>query len=76
VTATPDELAAHVRQAVEWTKANRDLDPANAIIVYAWNEHDEGGWLEPTLRTDGKPNEERIKAIASVLRPPPLRTTR
>ncbi len=67
-TATPDELAAHVRAALEWTKANRDLNPANAVIIYAWNEHDEGGWLQPTLGADGKPNNARIKALEQVLR--------
>ena len=67
-TATPDELAAHIRAAIDWTQANRDLNPANAIIIYAWNEHDEGGWLQPTLGADGKPNEERIKALSRALR--------
>ena len=69
VTATPAELAAHIRDAVEWTKANRDLNPANAIIVYGWNEHDEGGWLQPTLGADGRPDESRVKALGQVLRP-------
>ncbi len=69
VTATPDELAAHLRDALAWTAAHRDLNPSNAIIIYGWNEHDEGGWLMPTLGTDGKPNDERVKALGSVLRP-------
>ena len=63
VTATPDELAAHVEEALEWTKANRDLNPSNAVIIYGWNENDEGGWLLPTLGADGKPDETRIKAL-------------
>jgi hypothetical protein len=68
-TATPYELAAHLREAIEWTRANRDLNPANIIIIYAWNEHDEGGWLQPTLSPDGKPNAERIRALGAVLHP-------
>ena len=68
VTATPEELAAHIREALAWTKANRDLNPANAVIIYGWNEHDEGGWLLPTLGPDGKPNEERINAVGKILR--------
>lgn len=71
-TATPDELAAHVRAAIEWTRTNRDLNPANAIILYAWNEHDEGGWLQPTLGADGKPDDSRIQALGKVLRVPAL----
>lgn len=67
VTATPEELAAHLRDAISWTQTHRDLNPANAVILYAWNEHDEGGWLQPTLGTDGKPDESRVKALHSVL---------
>jgi len=67
-TATPDELAAHIHAAINWTQANRDLNPANAIIIYSWNEHDEGGWLQPTLGADGKPDEARIKALGKILR--------
>ncbi len=71
-TATPDELGAHVRAAIAWTQANRDLNPANAILIYAWNEHDEGGWLQPTLGPDGKPDDARIKALEKVLKAPAL----
>jgi len=73
VTATPEELAAHLREAIEWTKANRDINPANAVIIYGWNENDEGGWLQPTLGTDGRPNEERVETLGKVLRSPLLK---
>ncbi|MBI5801318.1 MAG: glycoside hydrolase family 99-like domain-containing protein [Verrucomicrobia bacterium] len=73
VTATPEELAAHVKEAITWTQANRDLNPANALLIYAWNEHDEGGWLQPTLGANGQPDEARIKALATVLRPPSVK---
>ena len=69
VTATADELAAHIREAVAWTKANRALNPANAVIIYGWNEHDEGGWLQPTLGADGRPDEARVNAVGKVLHP-------
>ncbi len=72
-TATPDELAAHVRAAIAWTQNNRDLNPANAILVYAWNEHDEGGWLQPTLSANGKPDTARLQALEKVLRPSALK---
>jgi hypothetical protein len=70
VTATPGELAGHLRDAIAWTKDNCDLNPANAVIIYAWNENDEGGWLQPTLGGDGQPNDERIKALEMILRAP------
>ncbi|MHC4503143.1 MAG: glycoside hydrolase family 71/99 protein [Planctomycetota bacterium] len=46
---TPRELAAHVRKAVDWLRANRSHAKAQAALIYAWNENDEGGWLVPTL---------------------------
>ncbi len=64
VTATPAELAKHLQDAIEWTQTNRALNPANAIIIYAWNENDEGGWLIPTL-SEGT---ARLDAIAQVLK--------
>lgn len=68
VTAKPSQIAQHVKTAVQWTQANRDLNPAGCIIIYGWNENDEGGWLIPTLNADGTANEDRIKALRSVLR--------
>ena len=65
VTATPDELAAHVGEAVQWAGTHRDLNPANAILISAWNEHDEGGWLQPTRGADGKPDDSRIHVAQS-----------
>jgi hypothetical protein len=47
-TATPEEIASHLKRSVEFVKANPGVCAANAIIIYAWNEHDEGGWLLPT----------------------------
>jgi hypothetical protein len=70
-TATPDELTEHLRDAIEWTRANRALNPANTIILYAWNEHDEGGWIQPTLGSDGQPDDSRIEALGRLLRPIP-----
>lgn len=71
VTATPSELDGHLREAIAWANANRDLNPANALIIYAWNEHDEGGWLQPTLGAGGRPNLERIRALENLLRSAP-----
>jgi len=68
VTATPAQLGAHLQDALQWTKSHRDINPSNAMIIYAWNEHDEGGWLQPTLRADGLPDEERIQAVRKILR--------
>lgn len=68
VTGTAEEVASHLNDAIQWTKQHREINPANLVIVYAWNEHDEGGWLQPTLGAEGCPNEERIKALKDVPR--------
>ncbi|MCY3022900.1 MAG: hypothetical protein NTW87_28310 [Planctomycetota bacterium] len=64
----PQELAAHLEDAMRFCLRNKERCPAQAIIVYAWNEHDEGGWLCPTLNPDGSPNTERLDAIAAMLK--------
>ena len=67
-TATPDEIAAHLGRALTFVKAHPDICPANTVIIYAWNEHDEGGWLCPTWTPSGKPDTSRLDAIRTVLR--------
>lgn len=67
-TATPAELASHLGRAVAFVKAHPDVCPANTIIMYAWNEHDEGGWLCPTWTHSGQPDTSRLDAIRTVLR--------
>jgi len=66
-TATPQQLAEHLREALDWTALHREAAPAQALILYAWNENDEGGWLVPTLNPDGTANTERIEAIRALL---------
>lgn len=73
---TQSELASHITQAMNWTTANAAASPANTVLTYAWNEHDEGGWLAPTLKADGSIDTSRIdavgKAIAMATNPLPL----
>ncbi len=67
VTATPKQLRRHLQDAMDWTLDNRDLNVANAIIIYGWNENDEGIWLVPTLKLEGGADSSRLKAISRVL---------
>jgi hypothetical protein len=43
------------------------VNPANAIIIYAWNENDEGGWLIPTWKPDGQSDRSRLDVLSRVL---------
>jgi hypothetical protein len=67
--ATPSEIATHLSAAISWSNANPTNSPANAVLIYAWNEFDEGGWICPTLyeiQNSGAPL--RLNAIAAVSR--------
>jgi hypothetical protein len=44
------ELSQHIRRAVAFAATQ----PPRAALVYAWNENDEGGWIEPTHPFDDR----------------------
>ncbi len=59
----PMEIAAMLKSAMNYVTNHPAQCPANAVIMYAWNEFDEGGWLCPTLH-DGN---ARLNALKTVL---------
>lgn len=65
--ATPGEIATHLTRAIDFVRANANICQAQTIVVYGWNEHDEGGWLCPTWTAQG-PDASRLDAIRKVLR--------
>ncbi|MER6523860.1 hypothetical protein [Streptomyces sp. NPDC001508] len=67
--ATPEDIADHLGEAIRWGNAHPANTSANTVLIYAWNEFDEGGWICPTLyelRDSGRPL--RLDAIAAVPR--------
>ena len=46
---------------LEWVGSNRHSAEANAMILSAWNEHDEGHWIAPALEKYG--GAEKLEAI-------------
>ncbi len=66
--ASPAEIKDFLISGIKWTTFNRNKAVANSIIIYAWNEHDEGyGAICPTLGADGTPNRERLDAVKEAL---------
>lgn len=61
-TATPWQIASHLQEGLNWVDSNPTVADANTVIMYAWNEFDEGGWLCPTLFT-GTDRLDMVKAI-------------
>lgn len=66
--ATPAEISAHLQNAISFVRKHPEICKANSIIIYAWNEYDEGGWLAPTRSPDGTPDNSRLDAIQTVLK--------
>jgi hypothetical protein len=64
---TPDELASHVGAALHWVGAHHDAVDSDSVLIYAWNEFDEGGWLVPGLLAEQ--GTKRLDAIARALAP-------
>ena len=58
VDPTPEELGTHLLDVLNFNKKNTEACKPNMITIYAWNEHDEGGWLCPTLTCDANGNVE------------------
>lgn len=67
-TFTPEQCAIAVKEAMDFVRQHRDRCDTDAVIAYAWNEHDEGGWLCPTRAPDGKPDTSRVDAVGNLLR--------
>ncbi len=79
--ATDVELLNHLAYALSYTQhpSIKPYTEANTVIAYAWNEHDEGGWICPTLEVDAngrqlynadgtpKINERRINATKAAI---------
>jgi hypothetical protein len=64
---TPKAFQDHLQYAVNWLDKHPDEATAERlVIIYAWNELGEGGYLIPTK---GEPQGAYLKAIQSVVLP-------
>ena len=59
----PAEFGEHVRRCLAWIRARPAAAAADAALIYAWNEYDEGGWLAPTHPFD----DRHLAALRSAL---------
>src|SRR5262249_15348889 len=65
--ATPQEIAAQLRDALKWVAGNACTAEANVVQIYAWNEITEGGWLLPSNPAFNPVGTGRLDSIADVL---------
>ncbi len=64
---SPAELAGHVQAAMRFVREHPAACPANAVVLYAWNEFNEGGWLAPTLQ-EGTTRLDAVKQAQDSLK--------
>lgn len=63
---TPQRFKETVSDAIRWMDKNpKQTTKERIILLYAWNEYGEGGYLAPTK---GDPNAEYLKAIGSLVK--------
>jgi hypothetical protein len=62
--ATPAELTTHLQAAVDFVHSHPSACPSKVLLIYSWDECDEGGGLIPTL---GDPNGSYLSAIAPII---------
>ena len=53
---TPEEITKHVLDVLNFNKENAKYFRANTVLIYAWNEFNEGGWFCPTIKVDSEGN--------------------
>lgn len=62
---TPAAFGAHLQNAIDWIDTNPTLaTPERLVMIYAWNEFGEGGYIAPTV---GDPNGLYLDAIRAVV---------
>lgn len=65
--ATAAEFSNNVRDVVDWVRLNRTACDSEAIIIYAWNEIDEGGWMTPPNASFGSEGTTRLDGLKTAL---------
>jgi hypothetical protein len=68
-TASAEEIALQVKAGIEWVVKNPKTCIASCILIYAWNEYDEGGWIAPVVQDyqNGLLVPERLNAISNII---------
>lgn len=66
--ATPAQIATQLQAALDWVAKNPSAAAVpNVILIYAWNEISEGGWLLPSNTTFNPVGNGRLDAIGDVI---------
>jgi hypothetical protein len=66
VAPTADQLSAHLQAAVSYVVSHPTQCPSKAILIYSWDECDEGGNAIIPTYTGGPPGTSRIASLRRV----------
>jgi len=62
--ATPAEFTEHMRAAIGFVRRNTNSCVSRTVLVYSWDECDEGGCIMPTV---GDPGGSYLRAVSRAL---------
>ncbi|WP_146531351.1 hypothetical protein [Novipirellula artificiosorum] len=65
----PGEFMEHVTSGMDWVANHPDNCEADSVLIYAWNEHSEGGRICPTMGTTPEyaPNTRLLDELAQAI---------
>ena len=66
--ATSEELIEGGKRFLAWIKESLKEHFIGHIMMFAWNEFEEGGWICPTYTGDLRINTERVKAVSKIVK--------
>lgn len=65
VAPTASQLTTELQDCANFVAANPSTNPSQLILIYAWDECDEGGCIMPLYSSSG-PNLTKLNALAAV----------
>lgn len=69
-SATPAQITGQLNRALRFISDHPQTCETQSLLLYAWNEHDEGGWISPTLIPGtNELNRDNLLAVKKVLNP-------
>lgn len=68
--ATPAQITEQLNRALRFINDHPETCETQSLLIYAWNEHDEGGWISPTIIPGtNEINRTNLLAVKKVLNP-------
>ncbi len=64
---TAAEITAGLLDVLNYNKQNYSTFKANNVLMFAWNEFTEGGWICPTYGDGSAPNTSHLEAVKSAI---------